>query len=43
MDQNFKFDHEIREINCFNGLFNLFAFYFQISSVYLKKKIICMH
>ena len=25
MDWNFKFDDEIREINCFNGLFHLFA------------------
>ena len=33
----FKLDEEMDEINCFNGLFNLFAFHFQHSSTY------CMH
>ena len=28
MDWNFIFDYEIREINFFNGLVNLFAFPF---------------
>ena len=35
MNWNFKFDDEIREINCFNGLFNLFALYFQNRSVFM--------
>ena len=47
MDWNFKFDDEIREINCFNGLFNLFAFHFSEKSVFMKNNgptaIICMH
>ena len=38
MDWNFKYDDEIlvREINCFNGLFNLFAFHFQNTSIFMK-------
>ena len=36
MDMNFKFDDEIKEINCFNGLFHLFAFNFQDSPVLMK-------
>ena len=38
MDRNFKFDVEIKEINCFNGLFHFFAFNFQNSPVLMKKK-----
>ena len=30
MNCNFIYDEEIREIICFNGLFSLFAFHFQI-------------
>ena len=36
MDWNFEFDDQIREINCFNAFFNLFAFHFQNSSVFMK-------
>ena len=36
MDWNFKFDDEMGEIIFFYGLFNLFAFQFQHSSVFLK-------
>ena len=36
MDWNVKFDDEIREINCCNGLFKLIAFRFENSSVYMK-------
>ena len=47
MDWSFKFDDEIREINCFNGLFNLFPFHFQNSYVFMKNNgpiaTICMH
>ena len=32
----FLYDEEVREINCFNGLFNLFAFQFQNCSVFMK-------
>ena len=37
MDKNFKFDEELKEINCFNGLFHLFAFNFQNSPSLIKK------
>ena len=36
MDWKFKFDDEMSEINCFNGLFNIFAFHLQSSSVFMK-------
>ena len=35
---NFKFDDGIKDINCFNGLFHLFAFNFQNSPVLMKKQ-----
>ena len=38
MDRNFTFDEEIKEINCFNGLFHLFAFNFRNSPVLMEKK-----
>ena len=39
LDRNFKFEMmKLREINCCNGLFNLFAFHFQNSSVFMKKQ-----
>ena len=34
----FNFDDEMGKINCFNGLFNFFAFHFQNSSAFMKKK-----
>ena len=36
MDRNFKFDEEIKEINCINSLFHLFAFNFQNSPVLIE-------
>ena len=36
IDWNFKFDDEIRLINYCDDLFNLFAFHFQNSSVFMK-------
>ena len=36
MHWNFIYDDEIRGINCFDGLYNLFALHFQNNSVFMN-------